>query len=283
MVMAHSLKDLVGDNPKVETIVEGMMATEGPTFSRAGYLLFSDIAARRIMKWQDGVLTAYRTNSNRANGLTFDHLGRLLASEAGRVTRTEYDGCITVLAHEYEGKGLNIPNDLVYAIDGSIYFSDLRFRTPPPNPERTDFSALYQITPQGEVRVASRDCVRPNGMALTADQRKLYLADSGPRTLWVYDIAPDGSLKNGHLFADMSSGQHGVPDGLKTDTDGNIWVAGPHGIWVFNAHGDNLGIIPLPKTPTNCCWGGRDYRDFYVTGGSSVYKISTNVDGTRTY
>jgi gluconolactonase len=283
MVMADNLKRLVGDNPKIETITEDMMATEGPVFSRNGFLLFSDIAARRIMKWEDGKLTAYRANSNRANGLTFDHLGRLLACEAGRVTRTEHDGCITVLAHEYEGKGLNIPNDMVYGIDGSIYFSDLLFRNHPPNPARTDFSALYQITPRGDLRIASRDCVRPNGMALTADQKKLYLADSGPRTLWLYDVAADGSLRNGHLFADMSAGQLGVPDGLKTDTDGNIWVAGPQGIWIFNARGDKLGIVALPKTPTNCCWGGRDWHDFYVTAGSSVYRISTNVRGTLTY
>ena len=279
--MADRLEELVGETPKIEKIVDGMMQTEGPAYSRNGDLLFSDIPARRIMKWKNGVLTAFRTDSNRANGLTFDHLGRLLACEAGRVTRTEHDGRITVLADQYQGRGLNIPNDLVCAIDGSVYFSDLRFRTPPPNPARTDFSALYQITPQGKVRVVSRDCVRPNGMALTANQQKLYLADSGPKTLWIYDIAADGSLQNGHIFANMSSGR-GVPDGLKTDEDGNVWVAGPAGVWVFNAQGKHLGIIPLPVTPTNCCWGG-DWRDFYVTGHTSVYKIATNVNGTRTY
>jgi gluconolactonase len=279
--MADRLEELVGETAKIEKIVDGMMQTEGPAYSRDGFLLFSDIPARRIMKWKDGVLAAFRTDSNRANGLTFDHLGCLLACEAGRVTRTEYDGRITVLADRYEGKGLNIPNDLVRAVDGSIYFSDLRFRTPPPNPARTDFSALYQITPQGEVRVASRDCQRPNGMALTANQQKLYVADSGPKTLWVYDIAADGSLQNGHIFADMSSAR-GVPDGLKTDEDGNIWVAGPGGVWVFNDRGKHLGVIPLPVTATNCCWGG-DWRQFYVTGHDSVYRISTNVNGTRTY
>lgn len=279
--MAASLEDLVGANPKIELVADGMLQTEGPAFSRAGYLLFSDIPARRIMKWEDGRVTAFRTDSRRANGLTFDRLGRLLACEAGRVTRTEHDGRITVLADEFEGKGLNIPNDLVYAIDGSVYFSDLRFRNPPPNPARTDFSALYQITPQGKVRVVSRDCERPNGMALTANQQKLYLADSGPRTLWVYDIAADGTLKNGRLFADMSTGA-GVPDGLKTDEDGNVWVAGPRGIWVFNARGERLGIIPMQGSPTNCCWGG-DFRDLYVTVRGSVYRISTNVNGTRTY
>ncbi len=279
--MPDNLERLVGATPKIEKVVDGMFATEGPAYSRAGFLLFSDVQARRIMKWDHESVTAFRTDSNRSNGLTFDRLGRLLACEAGRVTRTEHDGRITVLADQFEGKGLNIPNDLVYAIDGSIYFSDLRFRNPPPNPARTDFSALYRITPQGKLRVASRDCVRPNGMALTANQQKLYLADSGPRTLWVYDIASDGALKNGRLFADMSSGR-GVPDGLKTDEEGNIWVAGPGGIWIFNARGDRLGIVALPATPTNCCWGG-DFRDFYATAHGSVYRIATNVNGTRTY
>jgi gluconolactonase len=281
--MANRLEDLVGSNPKIDKIVEGMAANEGPAYSRAGFLLFSDIQVRRIMKWEDAKLSAFRTDSRRANGLTFDRLGRLLACEAGRVTRTEHDGRITVLADQFEGKGLNIPNDLVYAIDGSIYFSDLRFRDPPPDPTRTDFSALYQITPQGKLRAASRDCQRPNGMALTADQQKLYLADSGLRTLWIYDIASDGSLKNGHVFADMSSAKTGVPDGLKTDEDGNVWVAGPRGVWIFNERGVHLGVVDLPESPTNCCWGGDDFRDFYVTTRPCVYKIATNVNGTRTY
>jgi gluconolactonase len=281
--MADNLAQLVGPNPKIEKVLSGMWFTEGPVYSRDGYLLFSDIPARRIMKWDGREVTAFRTDSNRANGLTFDHLGRLLACEAGRITRTEHDGRVTVLADRFEGKLLNIPNDLVSAIDGSIYFSDLRFRNPPPYPDRTDFSALYQITPQGQVRVVSRDCVRPNGMALSANQQTLYLADSGPRTLWIYDVAPDGALRNGHLFADMSSDKTGVPDGLKTDEDGNIWVAGPHGIWVFNGRGDHLGIVTLPETPSNCCWGGDDFRDLYVTDHGSVYRIETHVKGTRTY
>ena len=126
----------------------------------------------------------------------------------------------------------------------------------------------------------SRDCERPNGMALTANQQKLYLADSGPCTLWVYDIAADGALKNGHLFADMSSDRTKMRM-VSTDEDGNIWVAGPRGIWVFNARGEHLGIIALAESPTNCCWGG-DFRELYVTAGSSVYKIATHVNGTRT-
>lgn len=279
--MASELLELVGANAKVEKVISGMWGCEGPVYSRLGFLLFSDIPARRIMKWQDGRLTAFRADSNRANGMTFDYQGRLLVCEAGRVTRTERDGGTTVLADNFEGKKLSVPNDLVYAIDGSIYFSDLHFRDTPADGIHTDFSALYQITPQAKLRVVSRDCERPNGMALTPNQQRLYLADSGRRNVWIYDLASDGSLKNGYVFADMSSGR-GVPDGLKTDEDGNLWVAGPGGVWVFNVHGKHLGTIPLSETPTNCCWGD-GFRDLYVTARTSVYRIETKVIGTRTY
>src|SRR5262249_41030777 len=188
-----------------------------------------------------------------ATGLTFDHQGRLLVCERGRLTRTEKNGAITVLADSYEGKKLNIPNDLVYAIDGSIYFSDLRRRDAVADPEHTDFSALYQLTPKCQLRIASRDCERPNGVALAPNQQKLYLADSGRRNVWVYDIAGDGSLKNGRVFADMSNATRGVPDGLKTDEAGNVWVAGPGGVWVFNAKGQHMGTVPVPENPSNCC------------------------------
>jgi gluconolactonase len=278
-----NLSTLVGSEPRIEKLFSGMWFTEGPVYSREDFLLFSDIPARRIMKWDGRQVSAFRTNSNRTNGMTFDHLGRLLACEIGGITRTEHDGRITVLADRFEGKRLNIPNDLVCAVDGSIYFTDLRYRNSPDYPDRTDFSALYQLTPQGKLRVVSRDCVRPNGMALTANQQKLYLADSGPRTVWVYDIIADGGLKNGRLFADMSSDSTGVPDGLKTDEEGNVWVAGPKGIWVFDCNGAKLGVIALPNNPSNCCWGGADHRDLHVTCHESVYKIQTNVLGTRTF
>lgn len=288
--MGVTLKDLVGPEPKIEKVISGMgtpfenhgeQFVEGPVYSRRGYLLFCDIPAMRIMKWEDGRLTAFRVGRFSATGLTFDHQGRLLVCERRHLTRTEKDGTITILADAYQGKKLNIPNDLVYAIDGSIYFSDLRPRNAVADAEHTDFSALYHLTPKGELRIASRDCDRPNGVALSPNQQKLYLADSGQRNLRIYDLAPDGSLRNGRVFADMSSSR-GVPDGLKTDEDGNVWVAGGGGIWVFDAQGNHLGTIPLPEGPSNCCWGA-GFRDLWVTAKTSVYRIATNVNGTRTY
>jgi gluconolactonase len=224
------------------------------------------------MKWSRGTDTVFRENSNSANGLTFDHQGRLLACETGRVTRTEKDGKITTLAE----KGLHNPNDIVYSIDGSIYFSDLLPRGAAVK------SLLYQITRQGDLRVASEECEGPNGVALSPNQQKLYVADSRARNVRVFDIAGDGALRNGRIFADLKSDLPGVPDGLKTDEAGNVWVAAAGGIWVFDAHGEYLGTIQTPESPSNCCWG-EGFRNLYITATKSIYKLQTKVNGTRTF
>ena len=255
-----------------EKVVGGFAFTEGPVFSRRGYLLFSDIPPNRIMKWERGKVTVFRENSNGANGLTFDHQGRLLACETGRVTRTEKDGKITTLAQ----KGLSNPNDLVYSIDGSVYFSDLLPRG------ATGRSLVYQITRQGELRVATGDCDRPNGVALSPNQQKLYVADSGARNVRVFDIAGDGALRNGRIFADLKSDEPGNPDGLKTDESGNVWVAAAGGIWVLNSKGEHVGTIKTPEPPSNCNWG-EGFRNLYITARTSVYKIQSGVSGTRTF
>ncbi len=255
-----------------EKVAGGFAFTEGPVFSRLGYLLFSDIPPNRIMKWQRGKVAVFRENSNGTNGLTFDHQGRLLACETGRVTRTEKDGKITTLAQ----KGLHNPNDLVYSIDGSIYFSDLLPRG------AAGKSLVYQITRAGDLRIANDDCDRPNGVALAPNQQKLYVADSGARNVRVFDIAGDGALRNGRIFADLKSDQPGVPDGLKTDESGNVWVAAAGGIWVFNAKGERLGIVQTPEQPSNCNWG-EGFRSLYITARTSVYKVQTKVNGARTF
>jgi gluconolactonase len=247
-------------DPKAELkqIATGFTLAEGPVFSRRGYLLFSDVTAEKIHKWERGQLTVFREKSNRANGLTFDHQGRLLAAESGgRVTRTEKNGSVTVLAEQ----GLLRPNDLVYAIDGSIYFSD------PPK------DRLYQITRLGQVRVISEDA-GPNGVALSPNQQKLYVAGYRTAIVRVHDIEPDGRLKPGKVFANLSV------DGLKTDESGNVWMSAPGGIEVYTANAEPLGKIPTPERPTNCGWSG---GTLYITTRSSVYQIQTKVSGTRTF
>ena len=271
---------VVGAPPKIDKVATGFTFTEVPVFSRIGFLLFTDVRATpaRILRWESGKVTPFRENSNRANGLTFDHQGRLLACERDRITRTEKDGSITVLASVFEGAPLTSPNDLVYAIDGSIYFSVIK----PRGTDGPDKPGVYQITGKGELRVVSRECTRPNGVALSPNQQKLFVADSEQCNVRIFEINGDGSLKNGRIFCELKGDAPGGPDGLKTDESGNVWVAGPGGIWVFDSAGKHLGTVSLPETPSNCAWGA-GFRNLYVTATTSVYRIETKVNGTRTY
>jgi gluconolactonase len=273
-----TLELLVGPNPKVDKVAQGFAYTGGPVFSRIGYLLFSDVEANRILRWDAGTVKQFRGKSNGANGLTFDHQGRLLTCEQDRVTRTEKDGTTTVLATTFEGARLTSPNDLVYAIDGSIYFSVMQRRgsAGPDNP------GVYQITRKGQLRVVTRECTQPNGVALAPNQQKLFVADTDQRNVRVFEVNGDGSPRNGRIFCELKGETPGGPDGLKTDEAGNVWVAGPGGIWVFDGTGKHLGTVPLPETPSNCAWGA-GFRNLYVTAHASVYRIETKVNGTRTY
>jgi len=267
--------------PEAEKVSGGLTYTEGPVFSRIGYLLFSDVPANRIVKWQDGKTETFRANSNGANGLTFDHQGRLLTCEQDRVTRTEKDGHITVLADKFEGKPLRNPNDLVYSIDGSIYFSVIKPRNATLPPDCAPV-AVYQITRKGQLRVASSECTRPNGVALAPNQQKLFVADTEQKNVRVFDVSGDGALKNGRVFCDLKTDQPGGPDGLKTDESGGVWVAGPGGIWIFDSAGKHTETVQVPETPSNCTWGA-GFRNLYVTARTSVYRIESKLNGTRTY
>ena len=188
--MTVALHDLTDGAPTIEPVIGGLADVYGPVFSRRGYLLFSDLQARRIMKWEDRQLTAYRTDSNGATGLSFDHDGRLLACEATRVTRTEKDEGITVLVPK-----LIAPADIVYSIDGSIYF--------------TDRAAVYLISPKGTVRPTSQQYQRPHGIALSPNQRKIYISDAISQNVLVHDVLANGSLGEGRVFATVA----GAPAG----------------------------------------------------------------------
>jgi len=253
----QDLEKIIDPGARVEKVASGFQLTAGPVYSRNGYLLFSDVEGSRIFKLAGGQTSVFLENSNGANGLTFDKQGRLLACEKGRVTRTEKNGRITVLAG-----GLNAPNDIVYAIDGSIYFSD------PP--------LVYQITPKGEVRAATRELKFPNGVALDPRQLILYVSDTVAGQVAAFDIAGDGSLSKGRMAAEVRG------DGLKTDEAGNLYVAARGGIRVFDASGKPLGWIAVPEEPSNFNWGA-GFRGLYITAQTSVCYAPTKVPGTRTY
>ncbi|MFN9754259.1 MAG: SMP-30/gluconolactonase/LRE family protein [bacterium] len=241
---------------KLAPLSNGFALAHGPVFSRSGYLLFSDVRHQRIHKWEQGQLTIFREPSHRANGLTFDHQGRLLTAEAaGRLTRTEKNGSLTVLAE----KGLQAPHDVVYAIDGSIYFTD-----PPAH-------RFYQLTRQGQLRPVA-EAPHARALALSPNQQHLYLA-AGPR-VQRHAIAPDGRLDPGQPYAPLAV------EGLKTDEDGNVWMATPQGLAAHNLHGETLGLLPTPEPPTNCAFSG---ATLYLTTPSAVHRIATRVFGTRTF
>jgi sugar lactone lactonase YvrE len=291
---------LVAENATVEKVAGGFKFTEGPVFSRLGYLLFSDIPNSTILKYipldttdlfeggartsRSGVIV-FRNQSHGANGLTFDRQGRLLAceSETRRVTRTEKDGTITVLADRFKGKRLNRPNDLVHAIDGSTYFTDPVPRNLPEN-ERLEqpYSGVYQIMRNGQLRVVATDFEFPNGVAVSPNQRVLYVNDSAKNHIRAFEISGDGELINGKVFATMKSAAEGAADGMKTDVDGNVYSTGPGGIWVFDESGQHLGTITLPEVPANIAWGD-DYKTLYATARSSLYRIRLKAAGTRTF
>jgi|SRR5581483_6523527 len=266
---------------KPEKIASGFGAASGPVFSRRGYLLFCDVKTNRILKWERGAVTTFRDNSNGARSLTFDHQGRLLACEAHRVTRTEKDGRITALA---TGAGEFTPADLVYAIDGTVYIAE------------SASGSVLRSTKSGELLTGARegsgpsgarpnqqglyipDVSRPAGVALAPNQQRLYVADAGRGEIRVYDIAPDGALKNGKSVAGMREN----PGGLKTDESGGLWVARPSGIQHLDASGKILQTIAIPEPPNNCNWG-EGFHDLFVTAGTSVYRVPVKANGTRTY
>ena len=266
----------------VEQVATGFEFTEGPVWHPDGYLVFSDIPAGIIYKWQpDGSVSVFRNPSGGSNGLTFDEQGRLIACEwkTRRVTRGEPDGSLTVLAEQYEGKRFNSPNDVVVKSNGSIYFTDPYYGFPGTQERELDFRGVYRIDPDGTLTLLVDDFQTPNGLAFSPDEKILYVDDTGRRHIRAFDVQEDGSLANGRLFLDMACDAPGPSDGMKVDTDGNLYCTGGGGIWVIRPDGTHLGTIELPELPKNCAFGDADQRTLYMTADTSVYKVRIKTRG----
>ena len=265
-------------------VATGFRFTEGPLwFSKGNYLLFSDIPANTIFRLSaNGQVTVFRQPSGNSNGLTLDREGRLLACEHGnrRVTRTEHDGSVRVVADKFGGNILNSPNDVVVKSDGSIYFTDPPYGIKPAQQEQL-IQGVYRLDPaRALLALVADDFDRPNGLAFSPDESKLYIDDSSARRhIRVFDVKPDGSLTNGRLFHDMDSKEKGSPDGMKVDQLGHLYCTGPGGVWVFDPKGQHLGTIVTPEKPANCAWGDDDLRTLYITAKTSVYTIRVNIPG----
>ncbi len=276
----------------VERLFTGCRWAEGPVwFGDARCLLWSDIPNDRILRWDEetAATTVFRKPSRNANGNTRDREGRLISCEHGahRVTRTEYDGGITVLMDRWEGRRLNSPNDVVVHSDGSVWFTDPEFgilgyyegeRAEPELPTN-----VYRVDPRtGEASVVAGDIARPNGLAFSPDERVLYVVECGvsPRRLLAYDV--DGArLSRRREFIDAGPG---TPDGFRCDVDGNLWCGwgmgdGLDGVMVFNPAGAPIGRIALPERCANLCFGGRHRNRLFMAASQSLYSLYVNTQG----
>jgi gluconolactonase len=266
---------------RMEKIADGYAFTEGPVWSRDGHLLFSDVPTNKIIRLAPGEgTTVFRENSDGANGNTFDARGRLYTCESRtrRVTRTGKDGKIEVLAEKWQGKRLNAPNDIVVRKDGHLYFTDPAFGRQADTRE-LDFFGVYHISPKGEMEVVARPAGRPNGIALSPDGKILYVANSDDRNLRAYDVDRNGKTANERVVV---SGIDGVPDGIKVDERGNIYVTA-RGLAVYSPGGKLLTTIELNETPANCAFGDPDFQSLYVTARTSLYRVRLTVKGAVQY
>jgi gluconolactonase len=280
-------------NACVERLTTGYRWCEGPVwFGDLRALLWSDIPNNRIMRWDEetGGVTVFRKPSNHANGNTRDRQGRLVTCEhdARRVTRTEYDGSLTVILDRFEGKPLNSPNDVVVKSDDSVWFTD------PPFGILSNYEGhvapvelptnVYRVDRHGRATVVVGDIPRPNGLAFSPDERRLYVVVSGasPREIRVYDVVADGTaLANGRVFVDCGTG---VPDGFRCDTDGNLWCGwgggeGQDGVAIFNPAGAMIGRILLPERAANLCFGGARRNRLFMAASQSIYSLYVNAQG----
>jgi gluconolactonase len=283
----------------LERIFTGGRWTEGPVwFGDGRYLLWSDIPNNRMLRWleETGEISVFRSPSHYSNGNTRDGQGRLITCEhdTRRVTRTEYDGAITVLMDRFEGKPLNAPNDVVVHPDGHIWFTDPGYGILM-NYEghRAEFelpTQVYRLNPlTSEAAVVTDQPERPNGLCFSPDYTRLYLVDTGashkpghPRHILVYDVVDNSRLDNGRVFADMSPG---LADGIRCDVDGNLWASagwggeGYDGVHIFAPNGDLIGQIHLPEPCSNLCFGGLKRNRLFMTAGQSVYAVYVETQG----
>ena len=281
-------------NAAVERLATGFRWCEGPVwFGDGRYLLWSDIPNNRIMKWEEetGAVSVFRKPSNYSNGNTRDRHGRLVTCEhdSRRVTRTEYDGTITVLADRHEGKRLNSPNDVVVKSDDSIWFTDPPFGILWNYEGHVDKPELptnvYRIDGKtGNLTVVTDEVPRPNGLCFSPDEKRLYVVVSGatPREIWVFDVTEGGTkLSNRRLFVNAGSG---FPDGMRSDREGNLWCGfgggeGQDGVAVFNPDGKLLGRILLPERCANLCFGGVKRDRLLMAGSQSLYAVYVHAQG----
>ena len=286
-------RNMILPNAELERLADGMLWTEGPAyFAQGEYLLWSDIPNNKVYQWAEGMgVRVFDKDANNCNGHTVDQNGRLISCEhlTRRVTRREHDGSVTVIADRHDGKRLNSPNDVVVKSDGSIWFTD------PPYGILSDYEGkmadqeqagcfVYRIDPDGDgepVPVA-RDFDKPNGLAFSRDESRLYISDTGlshdpngSHHIRVFDVS-DNRLQGGAVFAEI---EHGLSDGFRVDTQDNLWTSTGRGVSCYDYSGTLLGEIPVPEVVANLCFGGPKRNRLFITATKSLYAIYVGVRG----
>ena len=288
-ILDRRFEALIIGHARLERLWTGSRWAEGPVYVPAAKsLIWSDIPEDRLMRYDetDGSVSVFEHPCGYHNGHTLDREGRIVACEHGgrRVTRTEHDGTITVLADRYDGKPLNSPNDVVVRSDGTVFFSDPSYGIEgyyegfAAEPEQAG-QFLFRLTPDGTLTVAADDMQRPNGLAFSPDERILYVSDTGTKTMRAYDVAPDGTLSDSREFARCTAGGF---DGFRLDEQGHIWSSAGDGVHVLHPDGTLLGKVKVPEGVANVQWGGYKRNRLYICATTSLYAILLPVRGAKT-
>ena len=289
--VAPELERIVSTDQAIEVLADGFGGNQGPAegplwWKEGGYLLFSDIHNNKRMKWSPGEgVSVFREPTDRANGLTRDLQGRLVACEhdSRRVTRLEHDGSITVIANSFKGRQLNRPNDVVVKSDGSIYFTDPWTARRPRDQWDLDFSGVYRVSPDlGTLTLLVQDFVLPNGLAFSVDESVLFVDDSNTGCIRAFDVMASGGidLATDRIFCNLRGERPGEPDGMKVDVEGNVYCTGSGGVWIIDPSGKHLGTIVhgQPDT-TNLAWGDDDWKAMFITTESTLFRVRLNIAG----
>jgi gluconolactonase len=278
--------DIVDHQAKLETVATGFGFTEGPMWDAAGFLYVSDETVNKIFRVYPNGKKEEVIALGDPDGNTFDRQHRLIdcASVLRAIIAVTADGKYKILADHYDGKKFNSPNDVIVGPDGALYFTDPTLDLVAGEKQEIPFQGVYRLDDAGNVRLLTQDLTQPNGLAFSPDGKHFYIDDSEKRNIRVYDVASDGTLSNGRIFGEEPGGKHdGVPDGIKVDKSGNLFVTGPKGIWVWDAFGNHLGTIAMPEQPANLTWGDKDYRTLYITATTSVYRLEMKTQGFVPY
>jgi gluconolactonase len=277
---------LIPRDATLQTFASGLRFTEGPVWDPKGFLYVSDEELNKIFRIYGDGHKEELISLGDPDGNTYDSHQRLLdcASYLRAIIRIDAAGKYEVLADKFEGKRFNSPNDVVMGPDGAIYFTDPTLDLQAGEKKELPFQGVFRLDSKGQVTLLTSELSQPNGLAFSPDGRRFYVDDSEKRNIRVYDFRPNGTLENGRVFGEEPGSKgEGVPDGMKVDQQGNIYVTGPGGIWIWDPSGRHLGTIQTPEQPANLAWGDPDLDTLYITATTSVYRLQTSAHGFVPY